>query len=136
MVPFNESGKNNVSDFKDGVYGFRSNAKYVNGAVINALHGGVDYSNGGVMWDGWDLAQLSMKQRKPSNHGILVDVEMAKSWGNYWKNLPGQKQYWAKNFKPLSSSTSYSCISTAQQGGTIFWKIADNPTKNTKADYF
>ena len=56
-------------------------------SVINAATGGVDYSNGSVMWDGFDLAARGFaKHPKRRDYGLYIDPDHAKAFSAQWND--------------------------------------------------
>lgn len=87
-------------------------------AAENALHYGVDYSNGGCFWDGYDLKRDGKKHDKyiagfhysDPSHNIFPTPQPPP------KKRKGRK----KNGKFLEYNYTY--VSTSAKGRTIFWK--------------
>jgi hypothetical protein len=89
-------------------------------AAENALHYGEDYSNGGCFWDGYDLKRDGTKHNKyiagfhytDPSHNIFSTPEP-----------PPQKRRGRKDKKGKVIKYTYTYISTAAKGRTIFWKL-------------
>ncbi len=96
----------------------KKNARYANGAVINALTGGKDYSNGATHWDGVDLGVNGS-----SHYRSRVGYTTSQDHINTYKNNTGY------TLKSTGANPVYK--STAVQGKSIFWKSHPNNTKNT-----
>lgn len=116
------------------------NMQMANGALINALQGGIDYSNGATQWDGAEQTMIPKDfTDKPSNgNGTMFKVntmgwtmsnENFKSWktavdnkfGNGRFNAPQTKEATC-NYGGMYNKGKIRLQSTAQYGLTIFWK--------------
>ena len=117
-----------------------NNMQMANGALINALQNGVDYSNGATQWDGAEQAMVPKDYLdKPSNgKGIMYKMNTM-GWkmtdDNYqsWKkainnkfgsgkfNVPQTKEA-TSNYGGMHNKGKIRLQSTAQYGLTIFWK--------------
>ena len=110
-----------------------------NAAVINALQGGHDYSNGADQWDGAEQAMVKKEyQNKPSDGRIMYKMNTM-GWSmniihyNSWKSAIERKFGMNKftvprikratsNYKGMFNKNKIRLHSTAQYGLTIFWK--------------
>ncbi|MGB1283811.1 MAG: DUF4280 domain-containing protein [Polaribacter sp.] len=70
--------------------------KYANAAVINAITGGIDHSNGAVKWSGIDMVSTTEKWREgyqftSMDHDIFFLGDYLKSGKTWWKDKSGKK---------------------------------------------
>jgi RHS repeat-associated protein len=113
--------------------GWSNNYRNVNGAVINALLGGVDYSNGAIQWDGQDFAFMG------TEHSHYKDTNVDKT--HYETFAANIKDYWTGNKlsgrvktltdKELQQAT-VGLTSSATYGLTIFWKLNPDSAQDGK----
>mgnify|MGYP003299501614 CR=1 FL=1 len=110
-----------------------------NGAIINALNGGIDYSHGANQWDGAEQAMLPKGNEDIASNGKFmykintmgwsISDEDFKSWENAINNKFGegkfnvpQKKQATTNYRGMKNQGKIRLSSTAQYGLTIFWK--------------
>lgn len=132
----------------EGVWGYRdggnnknykNNYRYGMSAAINALQNGIDYSNGAIRWDGFDLAGEGFNHDKPMNCGIRISETLFNEFKNVWSS-DLLKRYSGGRFKKFNESFKsgeYKAIArnngmilyeaSAVYGGTIFWKATNEP---------
>lgn len=110
-----------------------------NAALINALQGGHDYSNGATQWDGAEQAMVPSKYMDEPSNGRFMYKMNTMGWSmtddNYssWKNsieskfgegkftVP-QEKYATSNYGGMKNKGRIRLQSTAQYGLTIFWR--------------
>ncbi|WP_188767943.1 RHS repeat-associated core domain-containing protein [Emticicia aquatilis] len=109
-------------------------------AVINALSGGFDYSNGATHWDGFDFAMKGFDHVKPTNQGVDIAEDHFNQFKLAWPS--SLLRAYSQNKNATFSSNLTSGIheatgsnkgrvlykSAAVVGKTIFWK----PNKDAK----
>lgn len=138
----------------EGIFGYRdggnstqynNNAEYSMAAVLNAITGGHDFSNGAIRWDGFDLAMKGWDHVKSKNQGLGISRSHYQTFYNYWtggnrlKNASGNKNAtFNPEFKMTGKKLTYSPAvrgywkgmvlynSLAAYGGTIFWRPVSN----------
>lgn len=138
----------------EGIFGYRdggnstqynNNAEYSMAAVLNAITGGHDFSNGAIRWDGFDLAMKGWDHVKSKNQGLGISRSHYQTFYNYWtggnrlKNASGNKNAtFNPEFKMTGKKLTYSPAvrgywkgmvlynSSAAYGGTIFWRPVSN----------
>jgi len=136
-----------VSNAGAGLYRSKSNEErngtkmeFATGAVINAVSGGYDYSNGATGWDGQDQAMFTEDNKKFRDKIGSRSIELHKNtigWSisdadySKWKSNVG-KSFKAPqiSFTPTGNGkfnkyylpNTIRFKSTAVYGGTIFWK--------------
>ena len=138
----------------EGIFGYRdggnstqynNNAEYSMAAVLNAITGGHDFSNGAIRWDGFDLAMKGWGHVKSKNQGLGISRSHYQTFYNYWtggnrlKNASGNKNAtFNPEFKMTGKKLTYSPAvrgywkgmvlynSSAAYGGTIFWRPVSN----------
>jgi RHS repeat-associated protein len=110
-----------------------------NAAVINAVTGGVDYSNGASQWDGAEQAMVSnANMDKASNGRFMFKMNVMgwsmtdanyKSWTGAIESKFGagkftvpQEKTALHNYGGMTNQGKIRLQSTAQYGLTIFWK--------------
>ena len=110
-----------------------------NAAVINAITGGFDYSNGASQWDGQDQARIPAGNKDlASSGGIQYKMNVMgwkisdshySSWKTAINNKFGEGSFTAPQSKTalydysgMSNKGKTRLESTAQYGLTIFWK--------------
>ena len=110
-----------------------------NAALINALQGGTDYSNGATQWDGAEQAMVPLQYMdKPSNGRFMFKMntmgwsmsdEDYSSWKTAVENKFGigkftvpQEKSATSNYGGMKNKGRIRLQSTAQYGLTIFWK--------------
>ncbi len=135
----------------EGIYGYRDggsstaykkNAEYSMEAVINALSGGKDYSNGAIRWDGFDLAARGFGHPKPRMSGVDISgpnfLAFKKAWPNNFisKFSGGKYTSFSSNFSsgrhPADSGANKGYVlysASAVHGRTMFWKANLNATR-------
>ncbi|MET3035870.1 RHS repeat-associated core domain-containing protein [Chryseobacterium sp. NRRL B-14859] len=113
-----------------------------NWAVINAVTGGKDYSNGASNWDGLEQARFPDSDKRYSTgtwelHKNTIGWNISDSHYNKWKShadergykfeapatsysVPGTYMRGGRGIKITGGQTGFQ--STAVYGGTIFWK--------------
>ncbi len=109
-------GNEKYGDFMDASYDERNNnagMKTSMAAAINAVTGGVDFSNGATDWDGTDL--------KTNSHRIGLHI--ADPAHDIFK--VGDRP-----FKPKRMNSSYARETTGAAGHTVFMKISPEWIKN------
>ena len=93
----------NLADYKgksimqtiqtEGIFGYRdggnntqynNNAEYSMAAVLNAITGGKDFSNGAIRWDGFDLAIKGWEHVKSKNQGLGISRSHYQTFYSYW----------------------------------------------------
>lgn len=133
-----------IYDYRDGGNStqYNNNAKYSMAAVINAITGGKDFSNGAIRWDGFDLAIKGWNHVKSRMQGVGILRSHLKVFYDYWsfgdrlKNASGnRKATFNSAFKMNgNASLTYSPAikgdwegmvlynSSAAYGGTMYWK--------------
>ena len=154
----------NLADYKgksimqtiqtEGIFGYRdggnntqynNNAEYSMAAVLNAITGGKDFSNGAIRWDGFDLAIKGWEHVKSKNQGLGISRSHYQTFYSYWaggnrlKNASGnQNAIFNPEFQMLGKKLTYSPAiqgywkgmvlynSSAAYGGTIFWRPVSN----------
>ena len=154
----------NLADYKgksimqtiqtEGIFGYRdggnntqynNNAEYGMAAVLNAITGGKDFSNGAIRWDGFDLAIKGWEHVKSKNQGLGISRSHYQTFYSYWaggnrlKNASGNKNaIFNPEFQMLGKKLTYSPAiqgywkgmvlynSSAAYGGTIFWRPVSN----------
>ena len=100
------------------------------GAVINALSGGKDYSNGATHWDGREQAMYPASDNRRSTGKFELHMN---TWGwniknehyNTWKDNIGSS-FKAPQIKTATVGINKGKIratSTAVHGKTIFWQV-------------
>ena len=129
----------------EGIYGYDGNTSFTNekfqmAAAINALQGGIDYSNGAIRWDGFDLAGRGFDHIKATSYGFVISSEHFNTFKTFWNESDKLYNYSGKQFKsfsnnfyptmlPASSGLNKGRVllqSSAAHGGTIFWKAGNN----------
>lgn len=138
----------------EGIFGYRdggnntqynNNAEYSMAAVLNAITGGKDFSNGAIRWDGFDLAIKGWEHVKSKNQGLGISRSHYQTFYSYWaggnrlKNASGNKNaIFNPEFQMLGKKLTYSPAiqgywkgmvlynSSAAYGGTIFWRPVSN----------
>ena len=132
-----------IYGYKDGGYStkYNDNKKYGMEAALNALTDGVDYSNGALRWDGFDLAAKGFNHVKARTAGISISSDHFNSFKAAWPNNKikafsgGKYNEFSVNFSagnhPATEGryiglTLYQ--SSAVYGRTIFW----TPIKDDK----
>jgi RHS repeat-associated protein len=121
------SAKNQIFGFTDGGNStkYKSNSEYGMEAVINALTGGSDYSNGAIRWDGFDFAKNGLDHIKSTSAGLNIDAEHLKTFSNYslYTNYSPTNPATAGIHLATVGDNKGMCLysSTAAHGGTIFW---------------
>ena len=113
--------------------------KFSIAAEINALIGGIDYSNGAKQWDGVEQSHLPPENPNATNEGgtqykinvmgWTISDEHYNSWknaitkkfGSNYFNVP-QKKYAVANYGGMKNKDKIRLSSVAQYGLTIFWK--------------
>ena len=135
----------------EGIYGYmdggsstayKKNAEYSMEAVINALSGGKDYSNGAIRWDGFDLAARGFGHPKPRMSGVDISgpnfLAFKKAWPNNFisKFSGGKYTSFSSNFSsgrhPADSGANKGYVlysASAVHGRTMFWKANLNATR-------
>ena len=110
-----------------------------NAAIINAILGGHDYSNGADQWDGAEQAMVKKEnQDKPSDGRIMykmntmgwsMDINHYNSWKSAIERKFGMNKFTVPRIKKANSNyggmhnkNKIRLKSTAQHGLTIFWK--------------
>lgn len=77
----------------EGIFGYRdggnntqynNNAEYSMAAVLNAITGGKDFSNGAIRWDGFDLAIKGWEHVKSKNQGLGISRSHYQTFYSYW----------------------------------------------------
>ena len=136
------SAKNQIFGFRDGGNSkeYKSNADFSMGAVINALTGGYDYSNGAIRWDGFDLAARGFDHPKAKNQGVYLLEKHIQAFKAAWpdelinKFSGGKYKSFSKNFKVNPGCNAVFQVAThlhvgmvlysssAVHGKTLFWK--------------
>ncbi len=113
--------------------------KTANAAIINALTGGQDLSNGAMQWDGAEQAMVSKDNMdKASNGKYMFKMNVMgwnitetnyKSWKSAVENNFGTGRFTVPqtkaalhNYGGMKNSGKIRLQSTAQYGLTIFWK--------------
>jgi hypothetical protein len=127
--------------------------------IINAMLLGTDYSNGAVLWDGFDFAAKGFKHIKPRTLGIhITSSEHLNGYVTYWSKPNLIKAYSNGAYEEVSADFSKNtilepypategnsknrilCKSSEQKGGTIFWapytENANNNGYNWSNFYF
>jgi hypothetical protein len=110
---------------------FRTTA---NAAVINAISGGQDYSNGATMWDGREQSLFPASDNRRSDgkwelHMNTMGWNISDSHFSTWKSNVGsgfqapQQKAAPANFGNYQNKGLMRLNSTAVYGETIFWKI-------------
>ncbi|MDQ6528085.1 RHS repeat-associated core domain-containing protein [Flavobacterium sp. LHD-85] len=158
----NYKGKNISSTLQtEGIYGYgnggnstkyNGNAEYSMQAAMNAVMGGIDYSNGATRWDGFDLATKGWDHIKSRTVGLGINTSDFNTFKGFWTDEKLAKYSGNKNavfntdFKMTASLLTYSPASqgnfkgmvlynsSAAYGGTIFWKAT--PTFSIKGTNF
>jgi hypothetical protein len=95
--------------------GNEQNFKEAYDAAANALSYGIDYSNGGCFWDGYDLKTSGVRQYR-YKRGFRYSVPSHNIF-----STPEPPHIRKKGLKGGFYDTVY--ISTGYQGRTIFWKL-------------
>lgn len=114
-------------------------------AVLNAITGGKDFSNGAIRWDGFYLAIKGWEHVKSKNQGLEISRSHYQTFYSYWaggnrlKNASGnQNAIFNPEFQMLGKKLTYSPAiqgywkgmvlynSSAAYGGTIFWRPVSN----------
>ncbi len=135
----------------EGIYGYKDggsstaynkNVEYSMEAVINALFGGKDYSNGAIRWDGFDLAARGFGHPKPRMSGVDISepnfLAFKKAWPNNFisKFSGGKYTSFSSNFSsgrhPADSGANKGYVlysASAVHGRTMFWKANLNATR-------
>ena len=115
------------------------NMQMANAALINALQGGKDYSNGATQWDGAEQAMVPSKYMDAPSNGHFMFKMNTMGWSmsdehySSWKEAVEKKFGKGKFTVPQTkkATTNYGGMknkgrirlqSTAQYGLTIFWK--------------
>lgn len=110
-----------------------------NAAVINAVSGGVDYSNGADQWDGAEQGMVSKANMDKASNGSFmykmntmgwnIQNDHYDSWGTAINNKFGKGSFTVPqvksataNYKGMKNKGKTRLSSTAQYGLTIFWK--------------
>ena len=110
-----------------------------NAALINALQGGKDYSNGATQWDGAEQAMVPSEYKdKPSNGKFMFKMNTMgwsmsdkhySSWKEAIENKFGKGKFTVpqtkeatSNYGGMNNKGRIRLQSTAQYGLTIFWK--------------
>ena len=107
---------------------------YANAAVINAITGGIDHSNGAIKWSGIDIISDNEKWNEGyvfsnESHDLFSLGSNYKSGKTWWKNALGQKT-------KVKWEWEYKWKSTAAFGGTnsalknIWWEKYLEKTNN------
>ncbi|MEM7161704.1 MAG: hypothetical protein AAF487_04615 [Bacteroidota bacterium] len=112
-------------------------------AVINAMQGGHDYSNGATHWDGFDFAGNGLSHRKPVNQGVEISEEHLSDFQDAWPDQKisafsgGTMTSFSSSLKPgihlATSGNNAGRVlykSSAVHGRTIFW------APNVDREYF
>lgn len=75
-------------------------------AVLNAITGGKDFSNGAIRWDGFDLAIKGWEHVKSKNQGLGISRSHYQTFYSYWAggnrlkmHLKTKMPYLILNFK-------------------------------------
>jgi RHS repeat-associated protein len=127
-------GNANFKEYLDE--GYKQNWKGANGAVVNALLGGTDYSNGAIQWDGEDFA----KQGKSFSHYVNDGLNLKDPDGgsSHYDNFIAECKKKDSKIKPITgtglcrSNATYSV--TASYGRTIFWGGAGTSAPHSLKD--
>jgi hypothetical protein len=118
------SAKNQVFGFSDGGNSieYKNNSEFSMEAVLNALSGGYDYSNGAIRWDGFDFAARGLKHPKALNQGIHISAEHLYAFKASWSD---------KLIKAYSAGkyTSFSPTLKINKGETFLMKQAEFTNK-------
>ncbi|MFH1005169.1 MAG: hypothetical protein V1781_06715, partial [Bacteroidota bacterium] len=110
-----------------------------NAAMINALTGGFDYSNGADQWDGAEQAMIPKANMDKASNGKFMYKMNTMGWSmsdnhyNSWKSAVDNKFGAGKftvpqnkaamhNYGGMTNKGKTRLSSTAQYGFTIFWK--------------
>jgi RHS repeat-associated protein len=110
-----------------------------NAAVINAVTGGKDFSNGADQWDGAEQAMVSQANMNKASNGRFMYKMNTMGWSmkdshyNSWKSavdgrfgegkfsVPQQRTA-LHNYGGMTNQGKIRIYSTAQYGLTMFWK--------------
>lgn len=133
----------------EGIYGYKNggnNPNYKNNsehsmeAAINSLTGGIDYSNGAIRWDGFDLAGRGFNHIKERTDGAEISDEHFNQFKAAWPDSylrsfsGGNFTSFATNFASAvhvatEGANKGRCllISTGVHGKTMFWGINKDP---------
>ena len=118
------SAKNQIFGFSDGGNSieYKNNSEFSMEAVLNALSGGYDYSNGAIRWDGFDFAARGLKHPKALNQGIHISAEHLYAFKASWSD---------KLIKAYSAGkyTSFSPTLKINKGETFLMKQAEFTNK-------
>ena len=122
------------------IFSLNANKEFSMEAAINALTGGIDYSNGAFRWDGYDLAGRGLGHIKPTTYGVQISIAHKIAFKNAWPDAvlkaysSGQFTQFSPNFysgihKATGDQYKGRCllISTAVHGRTMFWGINRDP---------
>jgi hypothetical protein len=113
--------------------------KYAIAAEINALLGGIDYSNGAKQWDGAEQTDLPEETPDITSKGNImfkvnvmgwdISGEHYMSWKNAITNKFGatkfnapQKKYAVANYGGMTNKDRIRLKSSAQYGLSMFWQ--------------
>ena len=107
-----------------------------NAAVINALTGGYDWSNGATQWDGMEQALFPEDDNRSSTgkwelHMNTMGWTISDTHYEKWKNNIGKRFKAPKVKKAVvgDNKGQTRLVSTAVYCYTIFWSIQKNPKK-------
>lgn len=115
---------------------------------------GTDYSNGAVLWDGFDFAAKGFKHVKPRTLGIhITSSKHLNEYVTYWSKPNLIKAYSNGAYEEISADFSKNtilepypategnsksrilCKSSEQKGGTIFWAPYTENANNNGYDW-
>ena len=115
-------------------------------AGLNALMGGVDYSNGAIRWDGYDLAAKGFGHIKARTFGIEISEDNFKAFKAAWPDKiikafsGGNYNSFSTNFTSgvhlaTEGENTSRCLLMASgvHGRTIFWRINQDPIYKLKS---